>query len=219
MSEPHGPEGYLEAIYELHEEGTRVVQARIAQRLGVSRAAVSEQIGRLTKSGLVATAGDRELLMTERGRAVAEEAVRRHRMAERFLTDVLKMPWHLAHLEAEKMQTAISGEIEKRMMALLDGPSTCPHGNPIPGTGATLPSDLQPLNDFKEGDRVVLHRLLEDVELNTGAMKYFEDHRLMPGATISVTAVAPDGTMTLEVAGVRSALGPDLADNLWVLPA
>jgi len=217
-TETHGAEGYLEAVYELNEEGVRVVQARIATRLGVSRAAVSEQIRRLTASGLVVTGADREIQLTDHGREVAESAVRRHRMSERFLVDVLKMPWHLVHQEAEKLQEALTGPLEEHVASLLEGPGTCPHGNPIPGTGAVFRTDLTQLREFAAGDEVVLERLLEDVELHTETLKYFEEHGLMPGNTIRVVAVAPDGTMTLEVRGVQCAIGADLTDNLWVAP-
>lgn len=219
VTETHGADGYLEAVYELNEEGVRVVQARIAERLGVSRAAVSEQIRRLTSAGMVEAGDGREIVLTEHGRAVAEDAVRRHRMAERFLVDFLKMPWHLVHQEAEKLQEALTGALQEHVAALLDGPGTCPHGNPIPGTGAVFRTDLVQLREFKPGDVVVLERLLEDVELQTETLKYFEDNGLMPGNTIHVVAVAPDGTMTLEVGGARCAIGADLTDNLWVTPA
>jgi DtxR family Mn-dependent transcriptional regulator len=132
---------------------------------------------------------------------------------------VLKLPWHKAHEEAERFQDAISGEIEKRIMSLLGGPATCPHGNPIPGTGAKIRRDLKPLDQFGEGDQVVLERLTEDVELQTDVLRYFEQHGLMPGYRIRVIGVAPDGTMTLDVDGRRSSLGPELVDNLWVRPA
>ena len=214
----HGTDDYLEAVYEMHEEGVEVLQARLAERLGVSRAAVSEKIGRLGRMKLVETDEDRVIQLTAHGRAVAEDAVRRHRMAERFLIDVLKLPWHKAHEEAERFQDSMSEEIEKRIMALLGGPATCPHGNPIPGTGAKIARDLRRLEEFTEGDDVVLERLTEDVELHTDVLRYFEDHGLMPGNRIRVLGVAPDGTMSLEVGGSRSTLGPDLADNLWVRP-
>jgi len=214
----HSVEDYLEAIYELHEEGERVVQARIARRLGVTRASVSEQVARLLKMRLI-DIDRREVALTTHGFAVAEDAVRKHRMAERFLTDVLKMPWHVAHQEANSFQSGITAEIEQRMLAMLGGPATCPHGNPIPGTGATLPRDLQPLRDFAAGDTVELVRLLEDVELDTEAMRYFEESGLMPGAQIRIVAVAPDGTVSLAVGERTSSLGRALTDNLWVRPA
>lgn len=213
--ESHGMDEYLEAIYELQEEGERVVQARIARRLGVSRASVSEQIQRLVKLGLV-TVQKRTIELTEHGHAIAEDAVRRHRMAERFLTDVLSMPWHLAHQEANRFQTGLTGEIEERMLEMLGGPATCPHGNPIPGTGAVIDPKLRALREFAEGDVVVLRRLTEDVEVDTGVLKYFEEHGLVPGARITVTGVELDGTMTLAVGFKRSTLEPRLTDNLWV---
>lgn len=212
----HGIDDYLEAIYELLvEEGERVVQARIARRLGVTRASVSEQIGRLQKMRLVEV-GDRVVRLTEHGRTVAEDAVRRHRMAERFLTDVLGMPWHLAHEEAQRFQTGITAGIEKRMLEMLGGPATCPHGNPIPGTGATIDPKLRALREFVAGDTVVLRRLTEDVELDTAALRYFEEQGLVPGARINVVSVAGDGTMTLAVGFKQSTLARTLTDNLWV---
>lgn len=215
---PHGSEEYLEAIYELAEEGDRVTQARVAQRLGVSRPAVSEQVKRLIKQELVRIADDRAIGFTPEGHRVAEEAVRRHRMTERFLTDVLKLPWHLAHQEANSFQSGITDEIEKRMLSMLDGPATCPHGNPIPGTGATFRTDLVPLQEIGRGAEVVLERLLEDVELHTDVLRYFEEHGLMPGARVRVVAVAPDGTRTVKVGRATASIGAELADNLWVRP-
>jgi len=214
-TETHGVDDYLEAIYELAEEGQRVAQANVARRLGVSRATVSEQIARLQKMELVKLDG-RAIGLTEHGAVVAEDAVRRHRMAERFLTDVLNMPWHLAHEEANRFQGGITEEIERRMLELLGGPATCPHGNPIPGTGATIDPKLEQLTSFVTGDVVVLRRLTEDVELDTNALRYFEEHGLVPGARITIKAVAPDGTMTLAVGFKQSTLQPALTDNLWV---
>jgi DtxR family Mn-dependent transcriptional regulator len=216
--ESHGVEDYLEAIYELQEEGDRVVQARIARRLGVTRASVSEQVARLQKMRLVES-NARAITLTPHGFAVAEDAVRKHRLAERFLVDVLRMPWHLAHQEANRFQSGITAEIEARMLSVLGEPATCPHGNPIPGTGAVIDPTLQPLKDFVAGETVELVRLLEDVELDTDAMRYFEEHSLVPGARITIVDVGPDGTMSLAVGDTKSSLGPKLTDNLWVRPA
>jgi DtxR family Mn-dependent transcriptional regulator len=215
-AETHGTDDYLEAVYEMHEEGADVVQVRLAERLGVSRAAVSEKIGRLTRMKLVETDDDRVIRLTAHGRSVAEDAVRRHRMAERFLIDVLKLPWHKAHEEAERFQDAISEEVERRILAVLGDAATCPHGNPIPGTGATIPTDLVSLDKLVAGDEAELVRLTEDVELHTDVLRYFEEHGLMPGHRVRVVDVTPDGTMALDVDGVKSSLGADLADNMWM---
>jgi DtxR family Mn-dependent transcriptional regulator len=214
----HAFHDYLEAIYELIEEDQRVVQARVAERLGVTRAAVSEQIQRMAASKLVSI-HDREIRLTAHGSAVAEDAVRRHRLAERFLTEVLKVPWHKAHEQAVEFQNGINEEIAVHMTRILHGPVTCPHGNPVPGTGATIDKTLQSLNTVEPGDEVVLERLTEDVELDGKAMLYFEQHGLMPGGKIRVVSVSPDGTMSLRVGRAESVLGPELADNLWVRPS
>lgn len=210
---------YLEAVYELREEGHRVVQARIGERLGLAPATVSEGIKRLAAEGLVSVTG-RDIELTERGRVLAEALVRRHRLAERMLTDILGIPWHLCHEQAEDWEKVMTTEVEEAILAKLEGPATCPHGNPIPGTESGIAwSDLKPLADLSVGDRGRLTRLLEDVELDHDVLKYLEDHRLMPGVDLELVERAPDGTLTLALDGSRASLGSALADNLWVLPA
>jgi DtxR family Mn-dependent transcriptional regulator len=214
-SESHGVDDYLQAMYELQEEGQRVVQAAVAKRLGVSRASVSEQVARLAKMRLVVT-NAREIAMSAHGAAVAEDAVRRHRLAERYLTDVLKMPWHLAHEEANRFQTGLTDEIAARMLAMLDGAGTCPHGNPIPGTGAQLPAGLVPLHDCAPGDAATLVRLQEDAEFDTGAMRYFEEHGLVPGAQLRIVDRAPDGTMRVAIGKREATVTKRLTGNVFV---
>lgn len=221
MAAPSGltASDYLEALYEMAEEGLPTVQARLAAWMGVSRASVSEAVKRLTRDGLVRTEG-RTLQFTARGRRAAEALVRRHRLAERMLIEVIGIPWHRAHEEATVWGHVISDQVEERLVALLDDPATCPHGNPIPGSAHAVDhAGLRPLHDFAPGDRVRLERLTEDLELELDVMRFFEDSGLMPGATIEVRRVSPDGTMSLAVDGVTSALGAHLADNLWVRPA
>jgi DtxR family transcriptional regulator, Mn-dependent transcriptional regulator len=214
---PQGAQEYLEAIFEMEEEGARIQQARIAKRMGVSPAAVSEQVRRLEKEGLIHIAG-REITLSDEGRTTATPLVRRHRLAERLLTDILEIPWHRAHEEADKWEHVISPEVEERILAKT-GASTCPHGNPIPGLDPPYDrAKLVTLADLGEGRRGVLSLLTEDVELVTGVLAYFEEHRLMPGAVIQVRSVSPDGTLALEVDGQFASLGPHLADNLWVMP-
>src|SRR5688500_10722641 len=129
----HPPlEEYLEAIHELEEEGVQVIQARLAERLGHSAPSVSETMRRLKDDGYV-TLSNRTISFTEKGRQRAESVVRKHRLAERLLTDVIGLEWHKAHLEACRWEHVISDEVEERLVALLENPQTCPHGNPIPG--------------------------------------------------------------------------------------
>jgi DtxR family transcriptional regulator, Mn-dependent transcriptional regulator len=208
---------YLEAIYEMDEEGIPTVQARLAEWLDVTPASVSETVKRLTQRGLLKTGDDRRLGFTAEGERLARALVRRHRLAERFLVEVVGLPWHLAHEEATEWGRVISDQVEARIVAILDDPGTCVHGNPIPGSvHAPDQSDLLPLHRVAPGGRVSLERLTEDLELDLDVMRFFERSGLMPGAEIDVLSVAPDGTMTLEVSGDKVGLGSHLADNLWV---
>jgi DtxR family Mn-dependent transcriptional regulator len=210
---------YVAAIYEMAEEDIPTLQANLARWMGVSPASVSEAMKRLRRDGLIERSG-RELTFTRAGRELAEKLVRRHRLAERFLIEVIGLPWHLAHEEAGAWERAISDQVEGRIIDMLHDPATCPHGNPIPGSSNAVDlSGLEPLKSFEPGDRVVLERLTEDLELHLEVMRYFEDNGLMPGASILVTAVAPDGTMSLQVNGKQAGLGADLTDNLWVRSA
>ena len=211
---------YLEALYEMDEEGIATQQARLAEWLGVTPASVSEAVKRLTSRGLVEVGDGRRLRFTREGRLAARTLVRRHRLAERFLVEVVGLPWHLAHEEASQWGHVISERVEDRLVEILNDPGSCVHGNPIPGSRNEVSvDDLQPLHSVGAGGRVRLERLTEDLELDLSVMRYFEDSGLMPGADIRVLGTAPDGTMTLEVAGDKVGLGSHLADNLWVRPA
>jgi DtxR family Mn-dependent transcriptional regulator len=211
---------YLEAVFELGEEGQRIVQARIGERLGLTPATVSEGIKRLVNEGYV-TVDSRDIALTEQGMAIAEALVRRHRLAERMLVDILGIPWHLCHEQAEDWEKVMTVEVEEAILSKLTGAATCPHGNPIPGvTQSVTPwSELTPVAAMAQGDAGSLTRLLEDVELNHDVLSFLEDHNLMPGHDLEVVAVAPDGTRTLAVDGDQVAVGPEMANNLWVLPA
>lgn len=215
---PQGAQEYLETIFEMEEEDARIQQSKIARRMGVTAASASEQVHRLQDLGLIAISG-REISLTPEGQEVATPLVRRHRLAERLLTDILDIPWHRAHEEAHQWEHVISPEVEERILSKT-GATTCPHGNPIPGYDPPYDrKSLVPLTELRPGDSCRLSLLTEDVELDTAVLKYFEDHLLMPGAGIRVAAVGPDGTLDLEVDGKQASLGTSLADNVWVLPA
>jgi DtxR family Mn-dependent transcriptional regulator len=211
---------YLEAVFELEEEGQRILQARIGERLGLAPATVSEGVKRLVAEGYVDVVAGHDIVLTGSGRLVAETLVRRHRLAERMLTDILGIPWHLCHHQAEDWEKVMTPEVEQAILARLEGDATCPHGNPIPGAPSAIPwSELRPLSALAVGDGGRLTRLLEDVELDGAVLKYLEDHGLTPGHDVVLADVGPDGTRTLEVEGRHGALGQRLADNLWILPA
>ena len=211
----HPPlEEYLEAIWELEEEGTQVIQARLAEHLGHSAPSVSEMVRRLRADGYVEVEG-RILTLTGEGRTRAESVVRKHRIAERFLTDIIGLPWHKTHIEACRWEHVISDEVEQRLVALLENPATCPHGNPIPGAGGPE-RDLHALADTEPGDRVRLERVTEQVEVDLDALIYLDSHGFVPGVNAEVRAKAPDGTLTLDLGAGTIALGPGLASQLYV---
>jgi DtxR family Mn-dependent transcriptional regulator len=218
-TEGHPAADYLEAIYEMAEEGIPTVQARIADWMGMSRASVSEHVKRLIRDGLLEADG-RTLGFTPEGETIARSLVRRHRLAEHFLIRVIGLPWHKAHEEAGRWERVISAEVEERLVEILHDPATCPHGNPIPGSSHTVDYHrLVPLKDIPAGGRAILRRLTEDLELELDVMRFLEESALMPGAAIQVKSIGPDGTMHLVVKGASVALGAHLSDNLWVDPS
>jgi DtxR family Mn-dependent transcriptional regulator len=155
--EYHPPvEEYLETMLSLAEEGVPVIQARIAERLGRSAPSVSEMLDRLSDDGYVDRDG-RRLSLTESGQALAEKVVRKHRLAERLLVDVIGLEWHKVHREAGRWEHVISDDVEARLVELLGDPATCPHGNPIPGSHSAAPSaPTRPLAEVDAGERVRL---------------------------------------------------------------
>ena len=190
-------EQYCEAIFELREDDLDVIQARIAERLGVSRPAVSEMIRRMTSEGLVRT-NKGTIGLTEAGRRLAEQVVRRHRLAERFLTDILGLAWAEAHHEAGKWEHVLSEPVEAAINRLLDNPTTCPHGNPIPGSRYEAP-DAVALIDLAVGGAFTVSRIPEELEFTPGLLEFLEDSEITPGRSGVVEAASPDGTVTVRI--------------------
>jgi len=216
----HPPvEEYLEAVHSLKEEGTPVIQARLAERLGRSAPSVSEMLDRLADEGYVRREG-RTVELTPKGSALAAKVVRRHRLAERLLVDVIGLEWHKVHEEAGRWEHVISDDVEARLVILLGDPATCPHGNPIPGSAsAASAEDQRPLADMTPGTRVRLERISEDVEIDMGSLVYLDEHGFTPGATALVTSRGPDGTLVLEVGASTVAFGSELSRRLYVAVA
>jgi DtxR family Mn-dependent transcriptional regulator len=215
MAEWHpAVEEYCETIFELAEDDIRVVQARIVERLGVSRPSVSEMIRRLEGEGYL-TIDDHVIRLTVEGRRVAEQVVRRHRLAERFLTDVLGLSWAVAHTEAGKWEHVISEPVEEAMVRVLGDPTTCPHGNPIPGSHYEAPS-MSALSDAEVGDEFRVQRIPEELEFEPGVLEFLESSHIVPGAEGLVTALSPDGTITVEIDGVAVGVGSFASQRILV---
>jgi len=215
-SPEHHPafEEYCETIFELNEDDVTVIQARIAERLNVSRPAVSEMVRRLETEGLV-TVTDGTISLTRRGADLAQTMVRRHRIAERFLTDILGLSWADAHHEAGKWEHVISPEVEEALLRHLEDPTTCPHGNPIPGSSyvepATVSLHLSPI-----GKPFTVARIPEELEFTEGMLEFLETSHITPGSAGSVLAVSPDGTTTVDVSGTIVGIGAFAAERILV---
>jgi DtxR family Mn-dependent transcriptional regulator len=192
-------EEYCEAIFELREDEVDVIQARIADRLEVSRPAVSEMIRRMERAALVEINGGVIRLLPD-GHALAETVVRRHRLAERFLTDMLGLSWAEAHDEAGRWEHVISPNVEVAMMRALGDPTTCPHGNPIPGTDYQPPTSVT-LNTLSVGQSFTVSRIPEELEFTPGLLEFLESSSLLPGHSGTVTALAPKGITVVEIDG------------------
>ena len=204
---------YAEAIWELEEAGIPVLQVRIAGWLGVSPASVSEMVRRMTAEGLVSVSD--EVRLTEEGRHLAAVVVRRHRLAERFLSEVLKLPWAKVHEEAEVWETMISDDVEKAMWQVMDDPMTCPHGNPIPGAGYRPPR-MKPIADMERGETLSLERISEELELDAEMMRFLDENDIRPAARVSLVQKDPYGGMTVEVENRQVGISVFASERLFV---
>ena len=207
-------EEYCECIFELQEDDVAVIQARIAERLQVSRPAVREMVRRLEAEGLVTT--DKHIRLTNSGQALAQRVVRRHRLAERFLTDLLGLSWADAHHEAGKWEHVMSNTVEAALDRVLGNPTTCPHGNPIPGSSYDAPS-MVPLADIAVGHSFTVSRIPEELEFTPGLLDFLEASHILPGHSGRLTAASPDGTVTIEIEGRHVGLGSFASSRILVL--
>lgn len=213
----HALEDYLKSIYQLAEESQPVIAARIAAETGVTPSTMFATLRRLANEGYVTINRRKEIHLTEAGRTVAERIVRRHFLTERFLTDLLKLDWVKAHQEAHRLEHAISQEVEERLAKLLNNPTTCPHGNTIPGAATgTLPKSV-PLSAAVEGQEVELDYITEGGERDVRLLAFLEAHGLVPGAKLHVVDVAPSlGMMTLRIGDDQFSLGIEAAKKIRV---
>jgi len=210
---------YLAAIYDLGGSGKPVIGARLAKHLAISAPAVTEAIQRLTRGGYVKVGHGKELTLTTKGRQIAEVMARRHRLLERWLTDTLGLDWTDAHEEAHRLEHAISPRVEDRLAELLGMPSTCPHGNPIPGMSQPSPQKHIPLADAEAGAEVVVDRIIEEAEVDHQLLDYLWQNGIRPGARLRVVEVAPSvGTITAKLNERTVMLGLQAAAKIRVHP-
>jgi len=211
-------EEYLEAILEIEEEGTVPIRARLVERLGLSAPAVSETVNRLVDHGYAELLDDRSLRLTEKGRAVATSIVRRHRLAERLLVDVIGLEWEKVHKEADRWEHAISAEVEEKLVLLLGDPATCPHGNPIPGSSHKVEGPASvPLTQMAPGP-VVVRRISEKAEIDDDAIAFLAGAELIPGSNAVVVGTSADGVQVKSATGEQT-VPKKLASLIYAIPA
>jgi DtxR family Mn-dependent transcriptional regulator len=227
-------EMYLRTIYELEEEGVVPLRARIAERLGQSGPTVSQTVARMERDGLVVVAGDRHLELTDSGRGRAVAVMRKHRLAERLLVDVIGLEWEHVHVEACRWEHVMSDAVERKLVALLDNPTTSPYGNPIPGledlrkapetvsdvsAPPSLEVGLQRLDEFarRGGGRVEVRRIAEHVQVDADLMADLKEAGIVPGHDVEVRAIARFGDAVPVVSGDgESAVAPLIAHAVLV---
>ncbi len=216
MAEFHDTtEQYLQTILELEEEGITPLRARLVELLELSAAAVSETVHRLAEQGLVEMREDRSLRLTPEGRRIATAVVRRHRLAERLLADVIGLEWEKVHREADRWEHAISADVEEKLVELLGDPATCPHGNPIPGSHRhTNDVPVVRLTDAPPGP-VTVTRVSEKLEMSDEALLMLADARLIPGARATVVESTADGVRVETGAGDHT-IPAEVAELMYV---
>ena len=202
-------EEYLQTIHWLEEAGLPITSANVARALQVSPPTVHEMVGRLEADGYITRGDDRSLRFTDDGRSHAAGVVRRHRLIERFLTDVLGIPWDEVHAEAERLEHAMSPVLEERMLAAIGDAATCPHGHPI-AAGAREPG--VPLADVEEGASVRILRFENEAE---DLLRYLKAAGLAPGME-GVVAASGDDEVAIDSGGERYAITRSVAETVSV---
>jgi DtxR family Mn-dependent transcriptional regulator len=219
-------EMYLRTIYELVEEGIVPLRARIAERLHQSGPTVSQTVARMERDGLLTVEGDRHLELTEEGSRLAIRVMRKHRLAERLLTDVIGLPWELVHAEACRWEHVMSEAVERRLLELLDQPTESPYGNPIPGLGelgAEAGEEfmdgvvaLESVTGDRDRVRVRIRRISEEVQKDESLMSALRRVGALPGYDVMVSE-GPVGVL-VGAAGETAEIDHEVARHIFVRP-
>jgi len=207
---------YLTAIYRMsHDEGQDVIAVRLADRLEITPPSVAGMLKRLMRDGLVHIDAKKVIHLTPEGFRRAEQMVRRHRLAECLLTDVLKVDWWRAYEEAHLLEHGISDITERNLYEMLGRPKKSPFGYPIPGPGAPQRLSMVTLGDLKEGQEAEIDRVFEEDEQ---LLRFFDEEGIRPGVKVVIEEVAPyRGTITVRVGEQRIVLGTPVANKIWVV--
>lgn len=216
-------EMYLKTIFELNEEDIPALRARIVERLGQSGPTVSETVSRMERSGLVSMGRGREIDFTEEGRHYAIRVMRRHRLVERLLQDVIKLDWPYLHDEACRWEHVVSDDVAERIDALLGHPEADPFGNPIPAAGESAihnvrEAGLKSVMEVEPGGEYVIERLAESVQLDLDILSMFSDEGLVPGVKITVDVIDSDSAIVVQN-GDSVRLSADVARGVFVREA
>ena len=209
-------ENYLQAIYKLGEErGERIAPTRLAEAMGVSVPTAVGTLKRLTKQGLATVSASKEVTLTPKGLEMGETVVRRHRLAERMLTELIGLEWYRAHAEAHRFEHAISPHVEEKLANALGYPQTNPYGRPIPGYSDGLENlPIKPLSEVNAGTSTVVERLPEE---DLRLLQFFQEIGLKPGTEITVVESAVyKGTVTLAMGDDHAVLGMEVARAILV---
>ncbi|MFN0073992.1 MAG: metal-dependent transcriptional regulator [Chloroflexota bacterium] len=207
---------YLQTIHYMTRDGERVISARLAERLGVTPATVAATLQRMIRDDLIAMDRAKTISFTTKGSVEADRVVRRHALAEWLLTKLIGMPWHEANEYAHHLEHVITDKLEARLEEVLGHPTTCPHGNPMPGSPVN--SNEVGLDSRHTGDGVLVQRITEEAEESPELMEYLQRFGVVPGARLSVEESAPyNGLITLRRDGETFSLGNAAASKVRVL--
>jgi DtxR family Mn-dependent transcriptional regulator len=220
-------EEYLETVYNLSMEDEVVIGARLAEKFRVAPPTVTEMLKRLVRDGYIAMDNKRQVTLTEAGIQAAEAVLRRHRLTERFLVDMLGMQWHQVHEEACRLEHFISGAVEARVIAALHNPTTCPHGNPIPGSVVDARNYLKDqgairLSSVSKGEIVSILCISEVVEDEEALILYLHEKGLTPETQLTVLTQSggsgseQDENFIVEVANRQVCINKAAAAKIWV---
>lgn len=219
-------ENYLLSIFRLNEQGVHVTLTILSEHLktlptdeglGTSLPSVGGMLRRMAREGLVETKPSKEVVLTSSGRKAAASVVRRHRLAERLVVDVLGMDMRMSHVEAHRLEHAISPNLEARIVAVLNNPDTCPFGHPIPGSGYKPNKNSTSLDTATDGSELVIDSVPED---DQALLEYFVDKSILPGQRVRVNEAAETrGVITLDCGNGEVVFSYDIAAKIRVYPA